>query len=200
MLTEYANGASANRAPTAASSGRHCECFICLVRAGRGAIGRAPTIGWLASERRPSMPRRLSKASAILPFADPTASEGPTPSHSKDAEIGNGNSRPEACRPRRSKTARKDGQAPADRKSATLTHCTVAEIFYERLCRNSRRRTGGAEGIRTPDLCSAIAALSHLSYSPGPRAQYVRKRRVSTQERVQMSRASLCGRLYARDP
>ena len=25
---------------------------------------------------------------------------------------------------------------------------------------------GGAEGIRTPDLCSAIAALSHLSYSP----------------------------------
>ena len=27
---------------------------------------------------------------------------------------------------------------------------------------------GGAEGIRTPDLRSAIAALSHLSYSPGP--------------------------------
>jgi hypothetical protein len=25
---------------------------------------------------------------------------------------------------------------------------------------------GGAEGIRTPDLRSAIAALSHLSYSP----------------------------------
>lgn len=30
------------------------------------------------------------------------------------------------------------------------------------------RRTGGAEGNRTPDLCSAIAALSHLSYSPAP--------------------------------
>ena len=29
------------------------------------------------------------------------------------------------------------------------------------------RALGGAEGIRTPDLCSAIAALSHLSYSPG---------------------------------
>ena len=43
---------------------------------------------------------------------------------------------------------------------------------------------GGAEGIRTPDLCSAIAALSHLSYSPEPRAHYVRKRRVSTRERV----------------
>jgi hypothetical protein len=27
---------------------------------------------------------------------------------------------------------------------------------------------GGAAGNRTPDLCSAIAALSHLSYSPGP--------------------------------
>ena len=29
---------------------------------------------------------------------------------------------------------------------------------------------GGAEGNRTPDLCSAIAALSHLSYSPAPPA------------------------------
>src|SRR4029453_4393760 len=28
------------------------------------------------------------------------------------------------------------------------------------------REAGGAEGNRTPDLCSAIAALSHLSYSP----------------------------------
>ena len=28
--------------------------------------------------------------------------------------------------------------------------------------------SGGAEGNRTPDLCSAIAALSHLSYSPAP--------------------------------
>jgi hypothetical protein len=27
---------------------------------------------------------------------------------------------------------------------------------------------GGAAGNRTPDLCSAIAALSHLSYSPVP--------------------------------
>ncbi len=30
----------------------------------------------------------------------------------------------------------------------------------------TRENLGGAEGIRTPDLCSAIAALSHLSYSP----------------------------------
>ena len=28
-------------------------------------------------------------------------------------------------------------------------------------------KPGGAEGNRTPDLCSAIAALSHLSYGPG---------------------------------
>jgi hypothetical protein len=27
--------------------------------------------------------------------------------------------------------------------------------------------THGAEGSRTPDLCSAIAALSQLSYGPG---------------------------------
>ena len=30
-------------------------------------------------------------------------------------------------------------------------------------------RAGGAEEDRTPDLCSAIAALSHLSYSPRAR-------------------------------
>ena len=30
----------------------------------------------------------------------------------------------------------------------------------------SCERVGGAEGDRTPDLCSAIAALSQLSYSP----------------------------------
>src|SRR3546814_20805985 len=29
-------------------------------------------------------------------------------------------------------------------------------------------KPGGAEGNRTPDLCSAIAALSHLSYGPVP--------------------------------
>ena len=32
-------------------------------------------------------------------------------------------------------------------------------------------RLGGAEGNRTPDLCSAIAALSHLSYGPAPSAR-----------------------------
>src|SRR5215510_13226623 len=32
--------------------------------------------------------------------------------------------------------------------------------------RVGHRRVGGAEGNRTPDLCSAIAALSHLSYGP----------------------------------
>ncbi len=31
---------------------------------------------------------------------------------------------------------------------------------------NCTEKIGGAEGNRTPDLCSAIAALSHLSYSP----------------------------------
>src|SRR5690348_10643821 len=35
------------------------------------------------------------------------------------------------------------------------------------------RTAGGAEGNRTPDLCSAIAALSHLSYSPAPPAGLV---------------------------
>lgn len=35
---------------------------------------------------------------------------------------------------------------------------------------------GGAEGNRTPDLCSAIAALSHLSYSPAARLRYPGRR------------------------
>ena len=34
--------------------------------------------------------------------------------------------------------------------------------------RSNPRVAGGAKGIRTPDLCSAIAALSQLSYSPEP--------------------------------
>ena len=34
---------------------------------------------------------------------------------------------------------------------------------------NGESLTNGAEGDRTPDLCSAIAALSQLSYSPAPR-------------------------------
>jgi hypothetical protein len=33
--------------------------------------------------------------------------------------------------------------------------------------KNGENDIGGAEGNRTPDLCSAIAALSHLSYGPG---------------------------------
>src|SRR6185369_12259568 len=33
----------------------------------------------------------------------------------------------------------------------------------------------GAEGDRTPDLCSAIAALSQLSYSPRARSREGRK-------------------------
>ena len=32
----------------------------------------------------------------------------------------------------------------------------------------SAAKAGGAEGDRTPDLCSAIAALSQLSYGPVP--------------------------------
>ena len=42
-----------------------------------------------------------------------------------------------------------------------------------RRCNRLAEVHGGAEGIRTPDLCSAIAALSHLSYSPGQGAGLV---------------------------
>ena len=36
----------------------------------------------------------------------------------------------------------------------------------------------GAEGSRTPDLCSAIAALSQLSYSPGKWAKLSGRREI----------------------
>src|SRR5687767_4441761 len=42
--------------------------------------------------------------------------------------------------------------------------------FQPEMARSGMDRAGGAEGNRTPDLCSAIAALSHLSYSPAPSA------------------------------
>jgi hypothetical protein len=35
---------------------------------------------------------------------------------------------------------------------------------------------GGDEGIRTLDLCSAIAALSQLSYIPNKRREYTGRR------------------------
>src|SRR5689334_24281669 len=37
-------------------------------------------------------------------------------------------------------------------------------------CANQISSQNGAEGDRTPDLCSAIAALSQLSYSPASSA------------------------------
>ena len=40
---------------------------------------------------------------------------------------------------------------------------------------------GGAEGTRTPDLISAIDALSQLSYSPKSRISIVRSTRMSNQ-------------------
>ena len=50
--------------------------------------------------------------------------------------------------------------------ASALTHSIVGGLWATGTQDGSRRLPGGAEGIRTPDLCSAIAALSHLSYSP----------------------------------
>src|SRR4051812_19517564 len=56
-------------------------------------------------------------------------------------------------------------EAKSDRSSGSLP----ALPAHEDLPAEARRaKAGGAEGNRTPDLCSAIAALSHLSYSPAP--------------------------------
>src|SRR5690348_8218435 len=52
---------------------------------------------------------------------------------------------------------------PTDQRRATLKKGQ----FYARMCPDVIG-ADGAEGSRTPDLCSAIAALSQLSYSPVP--------------------------------
>src|SRR5512144_13432 len=68
--------------------------------------------------------------------------------------------------------------------TATLTACGLTgvmlagpptprlrrDIFALEARRAEAAKVGGAEGDRTPDLSSAIAALSQLSYGPGPRA------------------------------
>src|SRR3712207_5072956 len=66
--------------------------------------------------------------------------------------LGIGENRPRGC-----------GRGTKWRMQQRVLHAKL--LKYRRIFR--RGELGGAEGIRTPDLCSAIAALSHLSYSPG---------------------------------
>src|SRR4051812_8883732 len=56
-------------------------------------------------------------------------------------------------------------EAKSDRSSGSLPALPAHEDLSA-VARSAK--AGGAEGNRTPDLCSAIAALSHLSYSPAP--------------------------------
>src|SRR4051812_18386674 len=58
------------------------------------------------------------------------------------------------CPPSRATHAVIGTLRPTDRRRATLSFQNIS----------------GAEGDRTPDLCSAIAALSQLSYSPATNA------------------------------
>ena len=51
-------------------------------------------------------------------------------------------------------------------------------------------KSSGAEGDRTPDLCSAIAALSQLSYSPA----------INATDCARTSRADPSHRIKAKDP
>jgi hypothetical protein len=69
-------------------------------------------------------------------------------------------------------SARKPPEPPVGIEPTTARlriECSTTELRWRGLA--ARRRGGtslshGAEGNRTPDLCSAIAALSHLSYGP----------------------------------
>jgi hypothetical protein len=53
---------------------------------------------------------------------------------------------------------------PTERRRA-IVFPVMRNLYYSVNLR--REPSNGAEGSRTPDLCSAIAALSQLSYSPG---------------------------------
>lgn len=64
----------------------------------------------------------------------------------------------------------------ADHRDAPLSRTnwwekSVPEKQKTQISAAFREAIGGAEGNRTPDLCSAIAALSHLSYSPDTTGQ-----------------------------
>src|ERR1700693_5989967 len=52
------------------------------------------------------------------------------------------------------------------------THAVIGTLrpTERRRAANQFSKSSGAEGDRTPDLCSAIAALSQLSYSPAMNA------------------------------
>ena len=61
--------------------------------------------------------------------------------------------------------------------SSVIALAETTSISDQETAVSCARGGGGAEGNRTPDLCSAIAALSHLSYSPAPRPGIARERR-----------------------
>ena len=77
-----------------------------------------------------------------------------------------------ASMPRRPVPPADRPMAVSDRQPTTLTRSSnraygqMPFVSALRKCPGQAGGIGGAEGNRTPDLCSAIAALSHLSYSP----------------------------------
>jgi hypothetical protein len=67
------------------------------------------------------------------------------------------------------------GRHPIDRArlSAGMTYYSCSSLLAIVLFRTKKVLYGGAEGIRTPDLISAIDALSRLSYSPSKKRPLV---------------------------
>jgi hypothetical protein len=58
----------------------------------------------------------------------------------------------------------------AEARFKRLVPCSPSPLRVTRVAAQVIEMIGGAEGIRTPDLCSAIATLSQLSYSPRRRS------------------------------
>jgi hypothetical protein len=103
-----------------------------------------------------------ARTSGALGLRAPTRSDDPTQTATLETEIcGQRLSAARAANGGRRRPERlsRPTDAAASRGNVGL-FCSVGNHV------DLRRLPGGAEGNRTPDLCSAIAALSHLSYSP----------------------------------
>ena len=94
-----------------------------------------------AARTTPAFRTREGRTTELLPHPAraPSWCEGPGESHRSDLNRG-----------------------PLDYESSALPLSYGGDAYG----RQGARTTSGAEGIRTPGLCSAIAALSQLSYSP----------------------------------
>ncbi len=128
--------------------------------------------GWMAGRPPASSQLRARRCLAKRPLhaVSVRGSEKATPKYTNAAVILNGSSRLGAAR---------EGRLCVPRAPSLELYVLPSgggQLLFRLLIHLTRniscgRIQHGAEGDRTPDLCSAIAALSQLSYSPATKAR-----------------------------